>query len=473
MGKADETSDVVRKTPGAPDGTGHAVVLGAGMAGLAVAKALTAGYDLVTVVDRDQLPSGSDHRRGVPQDRHLHLLLTAGMRALEELFPGLLDELRADGAMISETDRIRICLNGYRLHPARSGHSAIFASRPFLEGRVRRRVREEPGIVLRDRVRVAGLAVNEDGDRVEGIELAGSDGGAPELLPAEVVVDCSGRRSSAPGWLTEMGYRPPEVDELDVQVRYATRRYELPEGALDGDCHVLVGPTPDEPRGGAMTNVEDGTWIVTLFAMAGERVPTDRDAFERFAAQLPIGDIHRAIRAGRTLEDPTRYRFPANRRHRYERLHDFPDGLLIAGDALCTFNPIYGQGMSVAALEAQALQARLRTGTRPSARAWFRETADIIETAWQLAIGSDLAVHAIEGHRTLSIGVLNRYLARLQAAAVDDPRLTAKLIRVLGLVDPPTRLLRPTTIASVVRSALRGAPERRRQAVRERATRTK
>ena len=474
MSASDSAGGSAPEVAGAPVGGSHAVVIGAGMAGLAIAKALTAGFERVTIVDRDRLPPGADHRRGVPQDRHIHLLLPAGIRALEELFPGLLAQLCADGATAGDTDRIRICLNGHRLAPAPTGEHAVFASRPFLEAHVRRRVDEDPAIAVRDGVRIDGLTVSEDRRQVAGVALAVGDGGAPETLFAELVVDCSGRRSALPGWLAELGYRPPEVDELDVQVRYTTVRYELPDGVLGGDHHVLIGPTPDEPRGGAMSNVEDGTWIVTLFAMAGEQVPTDRDAFERFAAELPIGDIHGAIRVGRPLGAPARYRFPANRRHRYERLRGLPAGLLAAGDAVCSLNPIYGHGMSVAAMEAQALRARLRAGTAPAARTWFREVSELIDAPWQLAIGSDLAVRAVDARRPLATRTLNRYLARLQAAAVHDPRLTARLARVVGLIDPPSRLLRPTTIASVVRgSPLRTRAGQRDPLHEERASRTR
>lgn len=454
MPGTDQTTDLARPTRGAPRGGGHAIVIGAGMSGLAVAQALTAGFRWVTIVERDRLPTGPAHRRGVPQDRHLHLLLPAGINALEQLFEGLIEQLRADGAVTAETDRIRMCLNGRRLASARSGQPALFASRPFIEAHVRRRVRAEPHITVYEGARVAGLSLDDDRGRVAGVEIAAADGGAPEVLPAELVVDCSGRRSPLPGWLAEHGYRAPEITELDVEVHYATRCYELPDGVLDGDRHILVGPTPHGPRGGAMTNVEDGNWIVTLFAMAGERAPTDDRSFERFAAQLPIGDIQDAIAAGRALDEPAPYRFAANRRHHYERLDELPAGLLAAGDSVCSFNPIYGQGMSVAALEARALQEQLRHGTWPSARTWFRQIARVIDTAWQLAVGADLAVEAIEGHRPFPVRVLNRYLSRLEAAAVDDPRLTARLIRVIGLVDPPTRLLYPTALWAVLRGVL-------------------
>lgn len=416
-----------------------------------MAQALVAGFRRVTVIERDRLPVGPGNRRGVPQDRHLHLLLPAGIEALEQLFEGLVEQLADAGAVVAETDRIRMCLNGHQLVPARSGQRALFASRPFVEAHVRRRVRDEPRITVREHAAVAGLVLSHDRRRVEGVQLAVAEGGVAEALSADLVVDCSGRRTPLPGWLDELGYRAAEVEELDVQVQYATRRYELPEGVLDGDHHVLIGPTRDGPRGGAMTNVEDGSWLVTLFAMGGERAPTDVRSFTSFAARLPSNDIHAAITSGRALDEPAPYRFPANRRHHYERLDELPAGLLAAGDSVCSFNPIYGQGMSIAAIEARALQARLLDGSCPSVRTWFRQVARTVDTAWQLAVGADLAVAAIPGRRPLSVRMFNRYLHRLQAAAVVEPALTARLIRVVGLVDPPARLLHPSAVWSVLR----------------------
>jgi 2-polyprenyl-6-methoxyphenol hydroxylase-like FAD-dependent oxidoreductase len=449
MSTAASKDGSVSSMPEGMPGTGHAVVIGAGIAGLAMAKALTAGVGRITVLDRDRVEDG--HRRGVPQDRHLHLLLPAGVNALEGLFPGLCDQLIEGGAATGDTDCIRISLNGHRLAPARTGHRAVLASRPFLEALVRRHVHADPRIALRDNTRVAGLTASPGGDRIEGVTLASTRDSPPGVLQAELVVDCSGRRSSLPKWLAALGYDPPEVDELPVEVHYTTLRYRLPDGVLDGDRHVLVGPTPDGPRGGAMTNVEDGSWIVTLFAMAGEQAPADVEDFERFAARLPISDIHEAIRGGQPLDEPAHYRFPANRRHRYERLDALPSGLLAAGDAVCAFNPIYGQGMSIAALEAQLMETQLHAGTRPSPRSWFAAITCVIDTAWELAIGADLAVRAVEGRRGLRTRLVNRYLARLHAAAAQDPWLTARLLRVVGLVDPPTRLLHPTTVAHVLR----------------------
>jgi 2-polyprenyl-6-methoxyphenol hydroxylase-like FAD-dependent oxidoreductase len=235
----------------------HAVVIGASMAGLAIAKALTAGFERVTVLDRDRVTDEYAHRSGVPQGRHVHLLLAAGADALESLFPGLLEELVADGAPAWDFDRARLCVNGHRLARGRIGRDSITASRPFVEAHVRKRVRVHPAITIRDESEVRGLELSPDGRRVVGVRVGSRGGGGTEqTVSGDLVVDSSGRRSRMPEWLQHLGYAPPGVDELNVEVRYATRRYRLPSEALDGDVHALAGPTRDGPRGGSMIQIE-------------------------------------------------------------------------------------------------------------------------------------------------------------------------------------------------------------------------
>ena len=428
-------------------------MIGAGIAGLAIAGALVDRFDRVTVIDRDGLPHDIGSRKGVPQDRHVHLLLPAGVDALEELFPGLPGEMVAAGAACGDVDRIRVALNGHRLARGRTGHTAVFASRPFIEAHVRRRVRDHPAIAIREASTVRGLVATPDRRRITGVRISAS--GTEQTLPADLVVDCAGRGSRTPAWIAALGYAPPAVEELRVDVRYATLTFVLPSEALDGDRHVLVGPTPEGPHGGAMTHVGTDRWMVTLFAMGGKQVPMDPDAFQRFARRLPITDIHDAIRNGQAIAAPAGYRFAANTRHRYETLPAFPDGLLVAGDAVCSFNPIYGQGMTVAALEAVTLRRLVRRRTLPAPHGWFDAIAPTVEAAWELATGADLAISCIDGRRTLLTRAVNRYLRRVHAAARNDPVLAAGFMRVAGLLDPPRALLHPATVARVLRRTLR------------------
>lgn len=443
-----------------PDADSHAVVIGASIAGLTMAQALTDGFDQVTVLERDRLPDRPVPRNGVPQGRHVHLLLEAGAQALEELFPDIIEELVTSGANLTGINRARLCFNGHHLARPSAGEQVVGASRPLLEGHLRDRVRGQPGVTLRDQTQVTGLVHTTDGQRVTGVRARsrsrtrGADD--EEALGAALVVDCTGRRSRTPEWLADLGHRPPAVEELPVDVRYATRHYRLPDGALDGDRLLAIGPTSEVPRGGVALAIEDDRWVVTLYGLCGQAPPLDARGFEEFAATLPVPDMAAALEVADAIDEPAPYRYPASRRHHYEDLEDLPAGLLAAGDAVCTFNPIYGQGMTVAALQAVALR-RLLAGEGPLTPVrWYATIAAIADGAWDIATGADLAVRCVQGRRSRLDRLRSAYVLRLHEAARHDPELTARFFRVTGLVDPPTRLLRPSTVARVLRGRLAG-----------------
>jgi len=436
----------------------RAVVLGASMAGLLAARGLADAYGQVMVVDRDELPEASAQRRGVPQGRHAHALLSRGQQALEELFPGLTAELVAHGATSGDIlGNGRWYVNGHLLRQERSGLVGVGASRPLIEARVRARVRALPNVAFLDGCDIVGLAATPDGRRVTAARVLRQAGAAEQVLDADLVVDATGRGSRAPVWLEALGYPRPERDEVRVRLGYATRTYRLPADVLGGDMAILDAPTPQNPRGGALLALEDGRWIVTLAGILGDFPPTDPDGFMAFARSLRFPDIHQAIRDGEPLDDPVPFRFPASVRHRYERLDRFPDGFLVVGDAVCSFNPIYGQGMSVAALEALALRRHLRRSARPEPRRLLRDLARAVDVPWEIAAGGDLVFPGVQGHRTAKIRLANAYLARLHAAAADDGRLAIAFARVAGLVAPPQTLLRPDVALRVLRGSARPA----------------
>ena len=435
---------------------GHAVVLGASMAGLLAARVLADAYGQVTVIDRDQLPEASTHRRGVPHGRHAHALLARGQQALEELFPGLTAELIAQGVPTGDLlANGRWYVSGHRLRQAPIGLVTLSASRPLLEGYVRARVRALPNLRFLDSHDIVGLAATPDGRRVTGVRvLRGADGSAEELLGADLVVDATGRGSRTPIWLQALGYARPETEQVRVGLGYATRTYRLPPVALDGDLAVLDAPTPEHPRGGALLLLEGDRWMVTLAGMLGDHPPTDPDGFLAFARSLRFPDIYQTIRDAEPLDDPVGFRFPASVRHRYERLGRFPDGLVVMGDAVCSFNPIYGQGMSVAALEALTLRRHLERGAEPQSRRFFGDLARVVDVPWDIAVGGDLAVPGVQGRRTLKVRLVNAYIARLHGAAEHDASLASVFVRVAGLVAPPQSLLRPNVAVRVLWGSL-------------------
>ena len=442
-----------------------AVVVGAGIGGLSMAQVLSCHFDQVTVIERDRLPGRPEARRGVPQGRHVHGLLARGADALDSLFPGLSDELVAAGAPAADWgERGRFTFQGHRHTRGRLGREVISASRPFIEAHVRRRVADNPGVVIVDGCEVHGLVTTADRRRVTGVRVRDrADEDRAITLGCDLVVDCSGRRSRAPSWLQAAGYDQPPVERLQVDVQYSTRQYRLPPEALDGDVVSLIYPVPQVPRGGGMFKIEDDRWQVTLYGIAGESPPLDPDEHVPYAAGLVADDIHEAIAAGEPLDDPVAYRFPTSRRVCYERVARLPEGLLVAGDAVACFSPIYGQGMTVAALDAIRLRDLLADGTAPSPRAWFLALADIVKVPWELATAADLAFPQIDGHRSLRIRLLNAYMARYHAAAAEDAAVASQFGRVATLMDPPERLLRPRMLGRVLgrrRSTAADSPSR-------------
>lgn len=439
-------------TTSAPRG-GHAVVLGASMAGLLAARVLTETYPRVTVVDRDAMPAIGDHRRGVPQSRHLHVLHPRGAQVLDELFPGLLERLTAHGAVRGDTTGAgRWQLSGHRFRQEHSGISGVLASRPFLEGHVRAALGDLPGVTLVPEHDIVGLIATDDRQRVTGVRLAPHGAAAPTgTLPAELVIDATGRGSRTPLWLAELGYPTPNEDRLEIGLGYASRTYRLRPGALGADQGIVTGATPSVPRGGVLAAIEGDRHILTVSGILGDHPPIDPAGFEAFAATLVFPDIAQALEDAEPLDDPVAIRFPAGVRRRYERLGRFPQQLLVTGDAVCSFNPVYGQGMTVAALEALALR-RLPAGGVPQPRRFFRDIARLVDAAWDMAVGGDLAFPQVPGPRPVKVRLVNAYMARLQAAAASDASLATAFIRVVGMLDRPEALLRPDRVIRVLRA---------------------
>jgi 2-polyprenyl-6-methoxyphenol hydroxylase-like FAD-dependent oxidoreductase len=437
----------------------RAVVLGAGIAGLLAARVLADRYADVTVIDRDELPEGVEPRRGVPQARHAHALLARGQQLLEQLFPGFTDELAADGALIGDVlGETRMYLSGHRLRSASSGLVAVSASRALMEGHLRARVRELPNVHLLGRCDALGLTSTSDGRTVTGVRLLRrADHSAEEVLQAEVVIDTTGRTSRAPAWLRALGLDGPDEERLPIDVTYATRRYCLGADALGGDLAVLHGLTPDHPRGGVLALVGRGEAMLTLAGILGDRPPTDAEGFAAFAASLRFPDIQDTVRDAEPLDDPVPYRFPASVWLHYERLRQIPDGFAVMGDGMCSFNPIYGQGISIAALEAVALRRHLERHGRIRSRRFHRQLARLLRSPWQMATGADLSFPGLEEGPGRLQRVLGAYINRVHAAAAHDETVACSFVYVAGLVDPPQKLLRPLVVSRVLRASRRAS----------------
>ncbi|MEU4425710.1 FAD-dependent monooxygenase [Actinoplanes sp. NPDC024001] len=428
----------------------NAVVLGAGMAGLLAARVLVESFERVTVVERDELEPGVESRRGVPQGRHAHGLLPRGCEILGELFPGFEAELVEDGAVRAELlADFRFTFGGHVLRQAPIGVSVVQAGREFLERHVRDRVRALPGVTLRDGCDVAGLVT--EGDRVTGVRVVSRrPGSAEEHLGADLVVDAMGRGARTPAWLDKLGYPRPTEEEFKISVGYASRLLRLPAGA-ELEKAVAVGAVPGRPRGMMLLAVEDGRRLLTLAGIGtANHPPTDDEGFLDFAASVAPADALDLIKRAEPVSPVALHRYPSYIRRRYEQLVRFPDGLLVIGDALCSFSPVYGQGMTVAALQAVALRRSLAAGPAGLARRYFRAAAREIDPVWRMAIGADLALPEVPGRRSLAGRAMTAWVGRVQAAAARDAAVAEQFMRVTGLLDPPARLVHPALVRRVL-----------------------
>jgi 2-polyprenyl-6-methoxyphenol hydroxylase-like FAD-dependent oxidoreductase len=455
---------VTHHTP-VPSSSSHAVVIGAGMGGLATAQALSRHFERVTLIERDDLPERPSARSGVPQGRHVHVLQPGGLGALERLVPGVSADLVASGAVRIDLPRDLCWLSaaGWMRPFEDRARVMLSASRDLIEWVTRQRVLATPQVIVRPGLQVTGLVLDgrpDRGGRVRGVDVrsrAAGSGGAVERIEADLVVDASGRRSPAPAWLEAAGYGRPAETTIDADLAYATRLYRRTPGDPDGWKAVLLqARPPDGRRMGVMFPIERDRWMVTLAGANGDVPPTDEAGFGAFARGMRAPTIADALDRLEPVSSIVGYRRTENRRRHYESMR-LPDRLVIVGDAACAFNPVYGQGMSVAALTAEALDrclerhlARRRSFAGVSAVAQ-RAVAKANAGAWMVSTGEDLRYPETIGARVgLGDRIARRYLDRVVRVAAVDPGVNAAFVDVLCLLAEPSSLFRPALAARVL-----------------------
>ena len=425
----------------------RAVVLGGSIAGLCAARVLADGFAEVVVVERDPLPDAPTDREGAPQTSHPHALLGAGQATLADLFPGFGEDLAAEGGLIVDVTRqlVEYQKGGY-LASGDERTPSYCASRPLFEHVVRERVRARSNVRIRDDCRFVDYRTDEAGRAVTGVTVR--EDGAVDDIAADLVVDATGRTSRTPEWLADHGFDAPPADRVGIDLQYASLRIERPPG----DRRLISVPAdPPETRGAVAIPVEGGHWDVLLAEVHADDAPADREAVLAFADDLPVDLVGDLLRDQRWVSDEVaRYPFPASLRRRYETLEAFPDGLVVTGDAVSSFNPAYGQGMSVAALDALALHHALADGGLDGLPLrFFDRLAPVVDTAWRMATGVDYQYPQTEGEPSLGGKLFDRYFDRLLRAANDDGVLAAAYGAVLDLERSPASLLRPGILARV------------------------
>jgi 2-polyprenyl-6-methoxyphenol hydroxylase-like FAD-dependent oxidoreductase len=435
----------------------QAVVIGAGMGGLTAAGALADRFDQVVILERDTLPSKPTYRAGTPQARHVHALLLSGQRALSELFPGFEQDLARAGAVPLRVGLdVRMERPGYDPFPQRDlGWFSYAVSRPTIERAVRQRVESRANTTLRQHCRVQEVLASPNGEAVTGVRYENGNG-ASETIAADLVVDASGRGALTLALLQSIGRPLPEETTIGIDLGYATCVFAIPDDAsTDWKGVMTFGQAPQNSRGGLMLPLEDNRWMATIGGRHGD-VPTgDAEGFLTYARALRTPTIYNAISHAKRLDGVARYGFPESLRRHFERLDAFPRGLLPIGDAICRFNPVYGQGMSVAALEACLLKRLLEDPGKDSdpivalAPTFFAEVQTLIETPWSVAI-LDFVFPDTRGQRPVDFETTLKFGIALTRLAAEDPAVHKLTVEVQHLLRPRSVYRDPALVQRVL-----------------------
>ena len=433
----------------------HAIVVGAGMAGLTAAKALSRHFERITVLERDALPREPEARTGTPQSRHVHALLKGGVDALEVLFPGFEAELEAAGAIRTRLgSEVRLEMQGFDPFPKRDlGLDLFFMTRPLVEFVTRRFVERQDSISIQSRSRAIELLMSTEKGRVTGVRCQRANGETVDLT-ADLVVDSSSRGALTTELLERISNISLGVTEIGVDISYATAIFERPPAAPSEWRAIMHRPDAEIGRGGFLFPIENNRWHVNLNGVHGDQPPGDREGFMAFAKTLRKQTIHDAIRGATFVGPIYRYNFPCSYRRRFEALTSFPTRLIPIGDVICRFNPAFGQGMSVAAQEAGILD-RLCQERRGQAEPldrlaedFFAAIQETLLAPWSIAEG-DFMFERTRGERPPDLQRRQEFSRALFRLAAEDASVHRLMVEVNNLSKPTSALRSPDIVSRV------------------------
>ena len=441
---------------------GHAIVIGGSIAGLTAARVLTDYCERVTIIERDVAPEASQFRRGVPQARHPHILLKGGELVLEELFPGLRQELFDGGALpINMGFEMEWFFQGQWREKYSSPMVNVACSRPLLESAIHARLEAHPKVTFIQENEVVGLLLDESKTHVAGVRTRSRISQTISDLQASLVVDASGRDSETPRWLEELGFPVPTETSVTSKPGYATRIYAIPKDFPGTWKAIYIQPSaPKHTRGAVIVAMEGNRWHVTMCGMAGDYPPTTEESFLEFAKSLPDQRIYAAIKDATPLSPVWSFRRGENRLRHYDQLDRYLEGFLVFGDAVYALNPVYGQGMTVAALGAMAMNRCLQEQHNASpdgnldglAKSFQKRLAAVIAGPWQMATGEDRRWNVDENITPpdFPTRMLQNYMVKLLRVALIDRSVSEAFFKVQQMTAPPTLFFRPDILWKVL-----------------------
>jgi len=431
-----------------------ALVIGGSISGLLASKALSRHFDRVVLLERDKFPEKPMSRGGVPQGGHLHALMSGGAFVIEEMVPGFFRDLEKNGSMIVDATR-DMALHFFNAWQPRDlcGIPYFMQSRAFLDWSIIQRLKKEKNIELRDDCFVSELLTSQDRTRVTGVKLKNRTTEKEEEMSADLVVDAGGRSSRTPIWLEALGYAKPPKEEVKIDICYTSRNFQMDDAPRDWNAMFIYPMPPRTTRMGGLMHQDNGEFIATLAGYFNDQAPEDLDGYLEYAKTLNSPEMYDALKNAEPRGEARVFRLPSARRLRFDKLKRFPAGLICLGAAVCSFNPIWGQGMTSGALQAQALGKCLEQKGLDDDfyRSYFKAQKKICDVPWTLAGAEDFRYAKTEGKRPFGIKILHWYTAQVYELMAQDHEAYTEFIKTIHFLQGPEAFFKPKIFFKVVK----------------------
>ncbi|MGG0301619.1 FAD/NAD(P)-binding protein [Bacillus albus] len=431
-----------------------AIVIGGSIAGKLAAKALSTAFKEVIIIEAGERWDGKASRKRVPQSNHPHVLLKGGEKAIEELFPTITNELIEAGSIVNNFTRdLKWHQFGLWKQPFIGEVHMIQQSRFLLEWHIQKRIDQVSNITIKYETLIEGLLIDRKRNKVYGVKAKCLETGTQEEIKADIVVDASGFGSKSIAWLREYNIEVPE-EKVRIDLFYATRMFKLKENEKLDCCNMLMSPSfPDNPYGVLIQTIEDNRYFVTFSGYANEKAPQTDEEFYNFAENLSISNVTDFLNKAEEISHIKTYKIPYQVRRRFDLVDNLPERLLVVGDAHCRFDPVFGQGVSVAAMEAHQLQLLLQRRQKLDkavTQQFYKETAHIIQTPWEMTT-TEISRHPqLKRELTIKQKFQLWYTKQIYQLSAIDSDVYIRLVRVMNLIRSPFHLFHPKVLLAVL-----------------------
>lgn len=436
----------------------RAIVIGYSMAGKLAAQVLSNFFDEVVVIEKDSKPESPSVRKGVPQSAHPHVLLRKGAELLEQLFPGILDELIHNGSVVFDFMKdVHWEHHGRKKVQAEGDFRQLCQSRPFLEWFIQKRQEQLPNVHVLYKAKADDFLWDQEGKAVIGLLLKKSDSQSSEELYSELVIDATGPAAFFKEAFKKCSNPVPKEETIHIQLSYTSQKIKWQQSNCDSWRALLLYPQPPQiQRGGVLYPIEMGEWMVSLFGYGEDEAPLNEEGFKGFAKSLPNQELFNALVQAQPVSELQRYRVSSQYRRRFDQMNRPPGGIIVIGDALCRFDPVFGQGMTASALSAVALQKVLETsnlnamGSSLFSKKVYKKIMASLAPLWLMVISEDFMYRNTQGKRPFGLSVLQGYMKAIYRLTESDASVYQTFSRVLHLLDSPFKLFHPRILVKVL-----------------------